>query len=99
MCIRDRYIVDQFKYCIKQLEEVCGKPFDYDKFVKVQEQTQRSVAAWDRAMAMCANRPSPMNGFDMFNYMGLIVCARSKHDTEVTFKMCIRDSFMIRLTT
>ena len=79
------YIVDQFKYCIKQLEEVCGKPFDYEKFVKVQEQTQRSVAAWDRAMAMCANMPSPMNGFDMFNYMGLIVCARSKHDTEVTF--------------
>ena len=35
------YIVDQFKYCIKQLEDVCGKPFDYDKFVKVQEQTQR----------------------------------------------------------
>ena len=79
------YIVDQFKYCIKQLEEVCGKPFDYEKFVKVQEQTQRSVAAWDRAMAMCAHIPSPMNGFDMFNYMGLIVCARSKHDTELTF--------------
>lgn len=79
------YIVDQFQYCIKQLEDACGKPFDYDKFVKVQEQTQRSVAAWDRAMAMCAHVPSPMNGFDMFNYMGLIVCARSKHDTEVTF--------------
>ena len=79
------YMVDQFKYCIKQLEDVCGKPFDYEKFVKVQEQTQRSVAAWDRAMAMCAHTPSPMNGFDMFNYMGLIVCARSKHDTEVTF--------------
>ena len=79
------YIVDQFKYCIKQLEEICGKPFDYDKFVKVQEQTQRSVEAWDRAMAVCSHRPSPMNGFDMFNYMGLVVSARSKHSTEVTF--------------
>ena len=32
------YIVDQFKEAIAQLEEICGRPFDYDKFFKVQEQ-------------------------------------------------------------
>lgn len=79
------YIVDQFKYAIKQLEDVCGKPFDYDKFVKVQEQSQRSVAAWDRAMGMASHVPSPLNGFDMFNYMALIVCTRSKFAAEDTF--------------
>lgn len=79
------YIVDQFKYAIKQLEDICGKPFDYEKFIKVQEQTQRSVAAWDRAMGMAATVPSPLSGFDMFNYMALIVCTRSKYDAEDTF--------------
>lgn len=80
-----KYIVDQFKYAIEQLEEICQKPFDYDKFIEVQKQSQRSVAAWDRAMGMAATVPSPLNGFDMFNYMALIVCTRSKYGAEDTF--------------
>lgn len=79
------YIKDQFKYAIKQLEDVCKKPFDYDKFIEVQKQTQRSVAAWDRAMGMAATVPSPLNGFDMFNFMALIVCTRSKKCSEDVF--------------
>lgn len=80
------YIRSQFRYAIKQLEEICGKPFDYDKFGAVMEQTQRSVAAWDHAMAMAEIKPSPMKGFDIFNYMALIVCARSRKDSEIVFK-------------
>jgi benzoyl-CoA reductase/2-hydroxyglutaryl-CoA dehydratase subunit BcrC/BadD/HgdB len=79
------YIRSQFYYAIQQLESVCGRPFDYDKFQKVMEQTQRSVAAWDKAMAMAEIKPSPMKGFDIFNYMALIVCARSRKDTEIVF--------------
>lgn len=79
------YIVDQFEYAIKQIEEITGKPFDYDKFTKVQEQAQRSVAAWDKAMGMAQVVPSPLNGFDMFNFMALIVCARAKFAAEDTF--------------
>lgn len=79
------YIREQFKYAIKQLEEVCQKPFDYDRFRKVMEQTQRSVKAWDEAMAMAEIKPSPMKGFDIFNFMALIVCARSRKDSEIVF--------------
>lgn len=79
------YIKGQFKYAIKQLEDLCQKPFDYKKFVEVQKQTQRSIAAWDKAMGMAAINPSPLSGFDMFNFMGLIVCARSKADSEKVF--------------
>ncbi len=79
------YMKEQFKYAIKQIEDLTGKPFDYEKFVKVQEQTQRSVAAWDRAMGMAAIVPSPLSGFDMFNFMALIVCARSQFAAEDTF--------------
>ena len=79
------YIADQFEYAIKQLEDLCGKPFDRQKFIEVQEQCQRSVDAWDRAMGKACIVPSPLNGFDMFNFMALIVCARAKYAAEDTF--------------
>ncbi|MCB8817882.1 2-hydroxyacyl-CoA dehydratase subunit D [Desulfosporosinus shakirovi] len=80
------YIAEQFKEAITQLEEICGRKFDYDKFLKVQEQTQRSVAQWNRIASLSGHKPSPLNGFDLFNYMALIVCARSKDYAEITFK-------------
>lgn len=80
------YIVEQYKEAIRQLEEICNKPFDYDKFFQVQEQTQRSVAQWNRLAEFFKYKPSPLNGFDMFNYMALIVCARSLDYAEITFR-------------
>lgn len=80
------YIADQFREAISQLEKICGRPFDYDKFFKVQEQTQRSVAQWNRLADMLKYKPAVLNGFDMFNYMALIVCARSREYAEITFK-------------
>ncbi len=80
------YIVDQFRDAIAQLEQITGKKFDYDKFLEVQKQTQRSVAQWNRIAGMLANKPSPLNGFDLFNFMALIVCARSRDYAEKTFK-------------
>lgn len=79
------YIKSQFEHAIKQLEEICGRPFDYDKFLEVQKQSQRSIAAWDRVAAMTKYRPSPFNGFDFFSYMALVVCSRAKEDSEIVF--------------
>ena len=80
------YIADQFRNAISQLEVICGRPFDYKKFLEVRQQTQRSVYQWNRIAAMAHNKPSPLNGFDLFNYMALIVCARSRDYAEITFK-------------
>ncbi|MDO4690178.1 MAG: 2-hydroxyacyl-CoA dehydratase family protein [Fusobacterium sp.] len=80
------YITEQFKYAIHQLEEITGKKFDYDKFLEVQKQTQRSVEQWNRLAAFTHYKPSPLNGFDLFNFMALIVCARSRDYAEITFK-------------
>lgn len=81
-----KYIVGQFNEAIRQLEEITGKKFDYDKFLKVQEQTQRSVEQWNRVARMSSYKPSPLNCFDLFNFMALIVCARSREYAEITFK-------------
>jgi benzoyl-CoA reductase/2-hydroxyglutaryl-CoA dehydratase subunit BcrC/BadD/HgdB len=80
------YIVGQFGEAIAQLEEICQRPFDYDKFYQVQEQTQRSVAEWARLAGLMRHKPSPLNGFDLFNFMALIVCGRSTPYAEITFK-------------
>jgi lactoyl-CoA dehydratase subunit alpha len=81
-----QYIVKQFEHAITQLEGITGKKFDYDKFLEVQKQVQRSVAQWKRIASFLKYRPSPLNGFDFFNYMALIVCARSRDYAEITFR-------------
>ncbi len=80
------YIADQFEEAIRILEETTGKEFDYDKFLEVQKQTQKSVAQWNRLAALASHKPSPLNGFDLFSFMALIVCARSLDYAEITFK-------------
>lgn len=80
------YIADQFRNAISQLEVICGRPFDYEKFHAVRQQTQRSIAQWNRIASMSRFKPSPLNGFDLFNYMALVVCARSRDYAEITFR-------------
>lgn len=83
---RRKYIAAQIKDAIEQLEQLTSKRFDWDKFLEVQKQTQRSVAEWLRVAQMASYKPSPLNGFDFFNYMALIVCARSRDYAEKTFR-------------
>ena len=80
------YIADQFRNAISQLEVICGRPFDYQKFHEVRQQTQRSIVQWNRIASMSQYKPSPLNGFDLFNYMALVVCARSRSYAEATFR-------------
>ena len=72
------YIKEQLKDFIKHLEAICEKPFDYDKFTEVMEISNSTVDAWKRATAYAAMKPAPMDGFNMFNYMSMMVCLRGK---------------------
>ncbi|SMC69997.1 2-hydroxyacyl-CoA dehydratase subunit D [Papillibacter cinnamivorans] len=80
------YIKAQFQDAIVKLEEICGKPFDYDRFEKVMEISQRAARAWRRAMDYAHRVPSPMIGFNMFNYMALIVCLRGREEAVLLFE-------------
>jgi benzoyl-CoA reductase/2-hydroxyglutaryl-CoA dehydratase subunit BcrC/BadD/HgdB len=86
-----KYIAEQVKFAIKQLEQITGKKFDWDKFKAVQEQTQRSVKQWLRIAEEGSYQPSPLNGFDLLNFMALIVCARSLECSEKTFKKFVEE--------
>lgn len=84
---RVAYIKEQFKDFIHKLEEICGRPFDYEKFDRVMEISNRTAQAWLKAMSYCAQKPSPMDGFNMFNYMSLMVCLRGRETTAQLYEM------------
>ena len=80
------YIKEQFKDFIVQLEKICGKPFDYDRFNKVMAISNRTARAWKKAMSYAAQKPSPMDGFNMFNYMSMMVCLRGKESSAELYE-------------
>ena len=75
------YIVGQFKEMIRQLEAFCGKTFDYEKFSSVMKISRRVAKSWKRATNYVNQIPTPLDGFNLFNYMILAVCCRGKEST------------------
>lgn len=88
---RVKYITAQLEYAITQLEEVAGKKMDYDKLKEVMRISNENSKAWAEAMSYLSSRPSPMNGFSMFNYMAMIVCARGKASTKEIFDLLAQE--------
>lgn len=82
-----RYMKGQILEAIKRLEEITGKKFDYDKFRQVMRISNQAGHWWKEASLLAKAKPSPMNGFDLFNYMALIVCARGKQSTVDLYKL------------
>lgn len=46
----------------------------------------QNASDWYEATSLCSAQPSPLSGFDMFNYMALIVCMRGKPECGMTFR-------------
>lgn len=75
------YIKEQIRLVIKQLEELTGKKFDEKRFQEVMKISSASGRAWQRAESAMTAMPSPLNGYDFFNYMALVVCWKGKKET------------------
>ena len=82
-----RYIRGQLEEAITRLEGITGRKFDYDKFEKVMEISTETSVWWKKAALQARALPSPMNGFDLFNYMATIVCARGTEEGRDLFKL------------
>ena len=82
-----KYMKGQIEYAIGQLEAFTKKKFDYDKFGEVMELSNATCEWWKKATDWAKVIPSPLNGFDMFNYMAMIVCMRGNADGHRLFKM------------
>jgi benzoyl-CoA reductase/2-hydroxyglutaryl-CoA dehydratase subunit BcrC/BadD/HgdB len=75
------YVKAQFQEMIIRLEQICKKRFDYDRLAEVMQIANKGARAWQRALNYAQHIPSPFNGFNIFNYMALIVCMRAKQES------------------
>lgn len=82
-----KYMRGQFDYAIKQLEEITKKKFDYDKLSEVMEISNSTCRWWKKSTELAMHKPSPLSGFDMFNYMAMVVCMRGNKDGETLFRL------------
>ena len=82
-----RYIKSQILEAIKRLEAITGKEFDYGKFSEVMKISSETSQWWKRAAMKAMAQPSPLNGFDLFNYMAVIVCMRGTVQGRDLFKL------------
>ncbi|MEG0291865.1 MAG: (R)-2-hydroxyisocaproyl-CoA dehydratase subunit HadB [Anaerovoracaceae bacterium] len=87
---RIEYLKGQFEEAISQFEKISGKAFDPKRLEEVMKISSENGKLWKYSMSLPAGAsPSPMNGFDLFTYMAVIVCARGKKETTEAFKLLV----------
>jgi len=80
------YIKGQLLEAIAKLEDITKKKFDYDKFREVMKISSETSVWWKKASLEARAKPSPLNGFDLFNYMAAIVCMRGTVEGRDLYK-------------
>ena len=83
---RVRYVRAQIDQLIQDLCAFTGKQWDESRFKQVMEISQRNSYLWERANNLLDRKPSPLSGFELFNYMSCMVCNRGKESTPEILK-------------
>ncbi len=86
------YVKKQIQSAITKLEGITGRKFDYDKFHEVMKVSNEVAQWWEKGYSMTKIKPSPLNGFEMFNYMALMLCARGKQATADLYKLWVKET-------
>ncbi len=81
------YIRDQIDYAIKELEKITGKKMDKNRLDKVMKISCEARKAWSKVCSYTQYVPSPINGFELFNHMALMVCAKGSQSTVDAMKL------------
>lgn len=82
-----KYMEGQLYHIIDQLEEITGKKFDYDKLREVMAISNETCAWWKKATELAAAKPSPLDGFELFNYLAIIVFGRGTTEARDLFHL------------
>lgn len=88
---KTEYMVQQFEYAIKQLEDISGKKFDYDKFRATQAVADRNGELYQEALDLIGHDPSPANGHDSLNYLALMVTMKGSPKTTAVLEKWVEE--------
>lgn len=78
------YMREQLQDVIWQFEELTGKKFDYRKFHEVCAVSSENARLFQQCLdTIGATKPSPVNGFDGYNLMALMIIARCRKESTV----------------
>lgn len=83
---KNLYGASQIKTNIKRMEEFFDLSFDWKTFEHKQKISNINSKLYDECVALNSQIPSPLNGFDLFNYMAPMVIARSREETTEILK-------------
>lgn len=78
---RVRYVRAQIDQLIQDLCEFTGKSWNEERFEKIMKISQNNSRLWEHANDLLDRRPSPLSGFELFNYMSAMVCNRGKESS------------------
>lgn len=87
-----KYGRKQLKNYIKNMEEFLGEKLDRDKFLKVQENSQKNRVLFNEIVSLNTAEPAPLNGFDFFSYMASLVICRGKESTTEIFEQLKKEA-------
>lgn len=81
------FVKAQLMDAIGKLEEFTGRKLDWDRLREVMRISNETAMWWKKATDLAMAKPSPLSGFDMFNYMATIVCVRGKQEGADLFRL------------
>lgn len=83
-----KYVRSQIEKYIADLEKFLGRKLDPDKFLEVQKRGVHNTKLFNEIIRLNERKPSPLNGFDLFNYMSCMVFARcTEYTTEILHQL------------
>ena len=71
-----RYVAEQLREMVTQLEQITGTKLDQEKFLAVAQRSVEGVRLWEKCLETCALKPAPMSSIDAFFHMAPIVTLR-----------------------
>lgn len=78
---RMRYLTEQLRQLITDLEQFTGKKLEDAHFLAVQERSQVNRTLFQEVVEKSLYRPSPATGFDLYNYISVMITCRGKEST------------------
>ena len=88
---RVRYIRAQLEKLIDDLCALTGKKWDQERFAEVMRISTENRNLWEQVADYLALQPSPLSGFDLFNYMGPMVFTRGRRETGDVLRQLISE--------